>query len=255
MKKITFSILGVLLALCLIMPISALEGSNASGDASGDAPLPPVVEPSVQETVNGLVDNGIITPEQAENVSNVTFEAVATEEKNEVTPENVAQAAGNKTVSSVVVSANVKTTIEYNDDKANLELAPQGGEFNSVKVMVDLSEEAVKELTADIPAGYNREYYVVRVHEGTTELLPAKLVDGKLVFSSEKFSDFYVVYNDVKKVEPKPEPKPQCAGSEDKNCDGIVTCEEAKGKGWEWNEDKKACVFTGSYHVVNTATK
>ena len=44
----------------------------------------------------------------------------------------------------------------------------------------------------------------------------------------------------------------------DTNHDGVVSCDEAHGEGWVWNEDKKACVYTGSTTstvIVNTATK
>ena len=48
---------------------------------------------------------------------------------------------------------------------------------------------------------------------------------------------------------------PVCKGPKDKNCDGVVTCEEEMGKGWTWNNSKKVCEYTGSYVVVNTAAK
>ena len=50
-------------------------------------------------------------------------------------------------------------------------------------------------------------------------------------------------------------PSINCAGDKDKNCDGIITCDEEHGFGWEWDENKKACVFNGSYYVVETSTK
>ena len=60
----------------------------------------------------------------------------------------------------------------------------------------------------------------------------------------------------VTKPAVKPE-APVCAGSKDKNCDGVVTCDEEKGEGWTWNNKLKVCEYTGktSYTVVNTAAK
>ena len=50
---------------------------------------------------------------------------------------------------------------------------------------------------------------------------------------------------------------PTCAGSNDKNCDGVVTCDEIKGAGWTWNNTKGVCEFTGkpTVYVVDTATR
>ncbi|MBR2801974.1 MAG: InlB B-repeat-containing protein [Erysipelotrichaceae bacterium] len=38
---------------------------------------------------------------------------------------------------------------------------------------------------------------------------------------------------------------------EDKNCDGVVSCEEQHGSGWYWDNAQKACAFR--YRVVDTA--
>ena len=61
----------------------------------------------------------------------------------------------------------------------------------------------------------------------------------------------------VTPVQPTNPSKPNisCAGSKDKNCDGVVTCEETMGNGWAWNNSKKVCEFAGSYTVVNTSAK
>ena len=52
-------------------------------------------------------------------------------------------------------------------------------------------------------------------------------------------------------------PSISCAGSKDKNCDGVITCDEEKGEGWTWNNELRVCEYTGktSYTVVNTAVK
>lgn len=66
-----------------------------------------------------------------------------------------------------------------------------------------------------------------------------------------------VIQNPVSNnVEEKPT-LPVCAGEKDKNCDGVVTCEEEKGAGWTWNNSTKVCEFTvgKEYVVVNTASK
>lgn len=48
-----------------------------------------------------------------------------------------------------------------------------------------------------------------------------------------------------------------CSNPKDKNCDGVVTCEEDRGLGWTWNNTTKACEYTGDsdYKIVNTSAK
>ena len=57
-----------------------------------------------------------------------------------------------------------------------------------------------------------------------------------------------------------------CAGIQDKNCDGVVTCDEAMGPGWVWSEQDKACVIepvaqptdtpsSNIYSFVNTSDR
>ena len=52
----------------------------------------------------------------------------------------------------------------------------------------------------------------------------------------------------------------------DKNCDGVVTCDEVNGPGWVWSEQEKACVMetvtqptdtpsTNIYSFVNTSDR
>ena len=52
----------------------------------------------------------------------------------------------------------------------------------------------------DLPAledGKTRVFKVIRVHEGEVVELPTEVVDGYIVFSSDKFSDFALAYVDV----------------------------------------------------------
>ena len=36
-----------------------------------------------------------------------------------------------------------------------------------------------------------------------------------------------------------------CTSEKDKNCDGVITCDEANGSGWNWNNDLKICEYNG----------
>ena len=92
-----------------------------------------------------------------------------------------------------------------------------------------------------------------------------------ITINSGKFGESFIEYlettDDYKIIDgvvyvgtsiPQQEPStPVCAGSKDKNCDGVITCDEEKGEGWTWNNELKVCEYTGktSYTVVNTAAK
>ena len=91
------------------------------------------------------------------------------------------------------------------------------------------------------------------------ENLPAGLelnVEGQ----TEKPTEPVVKPEEPSKEETKPStPSISCAGEKDKNCDGVITCDEEKGEGWTWNNAKGVCEYTGTtsstYTVVNTAVK
>ena len=56
---------------------------------------------------------------------------------------------------------------------------------------------SVLESFAPVANGYTRTYYVVRFHDGQTDVLRAKLDGEELVFRSDCFSPYYVAYEDV----------------------------------------------------------
>lgn len=88
---------------------------------------------------------------------------------------------------------------------------------------------------------------------------------------------YYAVWKVEEAPEPSVEPTPtstsdtsdddhrSCDIKGDLNCDGVVTCDEAMGPGWVWNEESKACVMNtpveaststpSTYQLVNTSDK
>ena len=58
------------------------------------------------------------------------------------------------------------------------------------------------DITVDIPAelaapyGYTRTYSIVRVHNGVAETLESTVSDGKISFSTDKFSTYLIAYSD-----------------------------------------------------------
>ena len=57
---------------------------------------------------------------------------------------------------------------------------------------------ALPENIAKVEEGYTRKYYVVRYHDGKSEVIPAT-VDGNIItFESDKFSTYALAYEDTK---------------------------------------------------------
>ncbi|MBP5467160.1 MAG: hypothetical protein J6Y43_06340, partial [Clostridia bacterium] len=62
--------------------------------------------------------------------------------------------------------------------------------------------ETVFDVTVDIPSdllepyGYTRTYSIIRVHDGVAETLPSTVANGKISFSTDKFSTYLIAYSD-----------------------------------------------------------
>ncbi len=98
----------------------------------------------------------------------------------------------------------------------------------------------------------NREYKVVRIHDGEEPKVIDATYDAatkSITFKTDKFSTYAICYKDSK-VETK---KDESTSSNNTSSDSkVVTCEQAmNSKNWTWSESKKACV----YRVSNTSSK
>ena len=71
---------------------------------------------------------------------------------------------------------------------------------NAIIVSVDIPTNL-----PEIKTGYTRKYYVIRIHNGETTKIEANLVNGKIEFKTDKFSDYVLTYND--EIETKSENK------------------------------------------------
>ena len=52
----------------------------------------------------------------------------------------------------------------------------------------------------DVKTGYTRNYFILRIHDDKTEIIPAKVDNGTLIFSSDKFSNYVLAYEDTPEV-------------------------------------------------------
>lgn len=64
---------------------------------------------------------------------------------------------------------------------------------NKIKFNMVLPEELTK-----VAEGYTRKYYVVRYHDGKSEIISASVDGNVLSFESDKFSTYALAYEDVK---------------------------------------------------------
>ena len=64
---------------------------------------------------------------------------------------------------------------------------------NKIKFNMALPEELTK-----VAEGYTRKYYVVRYHDGKSEIISASVNGNVLSFESDKFSTYALAYEDVK---------------------------------------------------------
>ena len=64
---------------------------------------------------------------------------------------------------------------------------------NKIKFNMALPEELTK-----VAEGYTRKYYVVKYHDGKSEIISASVDGNVLSFESDKFSTYALAYEDVK---------------------------------------------------------
>ena len=73
------------------------------------------------------------------------------------------------------------------------------GELSEVVAPIEFKVALTDELK-NVKDGYVRSYYILRIHDDKTEIIPAKLDGGMLVFSSDKFSNYVLAYEDTADV-------------------------------------------------------
>lgn len=64
---------------------------------------------------------------------------------------------------------------------------------NKIKFNMALPEDITK-----VSEGYTRKYFIVRYHDGKSEMLPTTLEGNIITFESDKFSTYALVYEDIK---------------------------------------------------------
>ena len=71
------------------------------------------------------------------------------------------------------------------------------GNVTKLSKPISISLEIDKKYT-DVPKGYTRKYFVIRLHEGENPtIIDAEIKDGKLEFKTNKFSTYAIAYKDT----------------------------------------------------------
>ena len=122
----------------------------------------------------------------------------------------------NKVISTELNTKEVKSSEVSADTKTKINKILKNNEkvaaFFDINVMLKADDNSIGKITelentilvsVDIPtslpelkSGYTRKYYVIRVHNGETTKIDAKLVNGKIEFETDRFSDYALAYSD-----------------------------------------------------------
>lgn len=104
-----------------------------------------------------------------------------------------------ESIDNIAKEKNIKIT-NYFDITLNVQDSARNevvGTLNELSKEMTFNVAIPKELTT-VPEGYNRKYYVVRYHDGKSEIISASVDGNVLSFESDKFSTYALAYEDVK---------------------------------------------------------
>ena len=160
------------------------------------------------------------TKKETNNISNIINNIVENKTNkgiDEETSNKLLDAVKNgKTIETELTTKEVKASEISNDTKAKINKILKKEEkiaaFFDINVLLKADNNSIGKITelentvlvsVDIPTtlpelktGYTRKYYIIRVHNGETTKLDAKLVNGKIEFETDKFSDYALAYVD-----------------------------------------------------------
>lgn len=121
-----------------------------------------------------------------------------------------------KTIETELTTKEVKASEISNDTKTKINKILKKEEkiaaFFDINVLLKADNNSIGKITelenavlvsVDVPnnlpelkTGYTRKYYIIRIHNGETTKLEANLVNGKIEFKTDKFSDYVLTYTD-----------------------------------------------------------
>ena len=100
-------------------------------------------------------------------------------------------------------SKNGSTVTDYYDISMQLTNSVDSSKIKDLSDLNGVEQSFSLDTPKDLPEvkdGYTRTYQVYRVHDGEVAELPNEVVDGKVVFATDKFSTYALGYIDEKAV-------------------------------------------------------
>lgn len=118
---------------------------------------------------------------------------------NETKKEEVPEEAKDNILKLTTKNENLKISAYFDitlDVKNNI-TGETLGTLNVLNDKIKFNMVLPEEIT-NVNEGYTRKYFIVRYHDGKSEMLPTTLEGNIITFESDKFSTYALVYEDVK---------------------------------------------------------
>ncbi len=203
--------------------IATIKGDVITGVAVGNAEINVDFAGTV-ETINVVVyelKTDTITKEETTNLNTLINEIANGKEEvkgidKETSTKLLEAVKSGKTISTELTTKEVKvsdmTTLVKEKVNKVLNKDEKIAAYFDINVLLKADDTSIGKITElenkvkvsvsvptslpELKTGYTRKYYVVRIHNGETTKLDATLVNGKIVFETDKFSDYVLTYTD-----------------------------------------------------------
>lgn len=167
----------------------------------------------LKETTETVVD-AIIKGDDVNYVDEKVVEAIENNKTAEVSTSIVAEVIdeedleatfGKENIEKVENAAKDKTVSQYLDLSVIMTVKVHGaivaeGEVSELPKAIKFTIAIPEELKA-VKDGYEREFYIIRVHDGEVDLIPVTVNDdGTLSFETDRFSTYALAYEDTAKA-------------------------------------------------------
>ena len=114
--------------------------------------------------------------------------------------EEEAPADATKSIKELAKEKNDIKVVSFFDITLNVKNNITGETLGTLNVLNDKIKfnMVLPEEITNVNEGYTRKYFIVRYHDGKSEMLPTTLEGNIITFESDKFSTYALVYEDVK---------------------------------------------------------
>lgn len=114
--------------------------------------------------------------------------------------EEEAPADATKSIKEFAKEKNDIKVVSFFDITLNVKNNITGETLGTLNVLNDKIKfnMVLPEEITNVNEGYTRKYFIVRYHDGKSEMLPTTLEGNIITFESDKFSTYALVYEDVK---------------------------------------------------------